>query len=360
MQGIIEKYRKFLPLLDDKCIISLGEGDTPLLRLNNIENEIQSPVKIYAKFEGTNPTGSFKDRGMTLAVSNALAQKSPAVICASTGNTSASAAAYAAKAGLRAFVIIPEGKIAKGKLMQAYIHGAHVLQIQGNFDQGLAIVKQLAEQLKITLVNSLNPYRIPGQQTAAYEIVDVLKRAPDYHYLPIGNGGNTTAYWQGYETYRIAGKHSRSPIMVGCQAKEAAPFVLGHFVEQPETIATAIRIGKPAYWEQSNQAIKYSGGHFLACTDKVILAAQRLLAAKEGIFCEPASAAALAGLMVDLRHKKLSKGSVVVCTLTGHGLKDTQIIENTLDIQLQVVPAEYDVIAQQVCDIIGHPKSDQN
>lgn len=340
MSGIIKKYRQYLPLTNDNHIISLGEGDTPLIRFRNIEKMLGFPVKIYTKFEGANPTGSFKDRGMTLAVSNAVADGKKAIICASTGNTSAAAAAYAARAGIKAFVVIPEGKIAKGKLMQAYIYGAMVIQIKGNFDQGLDIVKKIAEDDRIELVNSLNPYRIPGQQTAAYEIVDELQQAPDYHYLPIGNGGNTTAYWQGYETYRKAGICKTSPKMVSCQAVNAAPFVNGQFVENPETIATAIRIGKPAYWKQSNNAIKESAGHFLACSDEEIIQAQQLIAAKEGVFCEPASAAAIAGLLKDIALGKVHEDTTVVCTLTGNGLKDTQLVEDTLSLKLHQVDAD--------------------
>ena len=340
MSGIIKKYRQYLPLNNDKHVISLGEGGTPLIRLSNIEKILPFPVKLYAKFEGTNPTGSFKDRGMTLAVSNAVADGKKAIICASTGNTSAAAAAYAARAGIKAFVVIPEGKIAKGKLMQAYIYGAMVIQIKGNFDQGLEIVKKIAEDDRIELVNSLNPYRIPGQQTAAYEIVDELKQAPDYHYLPIGNGGNTTAYWQGYQTYYKAGKCEVLPQIVSCQAEKSAPFVNGQFVENPETIATAIRIGKPAYWKQSNNAIKESSGHFLACSDEDIIQAQQLIAAKEGIFCEPASAASLAGLFKDIALDKVHEDATVVCTLTGNGLKDTQLVEDTLSLKLHQVDAD--------------------
>jgi len=341
MKGIIHRYKQYLPLSDEKCIVSLDEGNTPLIRLNNIEKKLSFRGAIYAKFEGANPTGSFKDRGMTLAVSNALAEGKKAIICASTGNTSAAAAAYAAKAGLKAFVIIPEGKIAKGKLIQAYIHDACVIQIAGNFDQGLSIVKKIAEDNAITLVNSLNPYRIPGQQTAAYEIVDELGEAPSYHVLPIGNGGNTTAYWQGYEQYRHANKHSKSPIMISCQAEHAAPFVNGDFVEEPETVATAIRIGKPAYWEQSRQAIKDSGGKFLACTDCEILNAQHMLAATEGIFCEPASAASIVGLEKLILEHKIPNDSTVVCTLTGHGLKDTAILEQTLALSINVTEPNF-------------------
>ncbi|MAZ39374.1 MAG: threonine synthase [Legionellales bacterium] len=344
MSGIIEKYKTYLPLVNDEIIISLGEGNTPLVRLLNLEKKVGRSLRIYAKVEGANPTGSFKDRGMTLAMSNAVAKNAPAVICASTGNTSAAAAAYAAKAGLKAFVIIPEGKIAMGKLMQAYIYGAMVIQIKGNFDQGLTIVKEIASNESITLVNSLNPYRIPGQQTAAYEIVDQLQLAPDYHFLPIGNGGNTTAYWQGYETYRNAGKYHKSPQIFACQAENAAPFVEGHFVDKPETIATAIRIGKPAYWQQSNIAIEASEGRFLACSDACIIKAQQMLAAQEGIFCEPASAASIAGLLKAIENNFVQEGTTIVCTLTGNGLKDTQLVEQHLDFQLNSVSPSLDAV----------------
>ncbi len=320
--GLINKYRDRLPVHDDTRIISLGEGNTPLIRLNNIPRELGNEVDLYVKYEGLNPTGSFKDRGMTMAVTKAVEEGSKAVICASTGNTSASAAAYAARAGIAAFVLIPEGKIAMGKLAQTMMYGAVTLQIRGNFDDGMRLVKEVAEQAPVTIVNSINPYRIDGQKTAAFEIVEELEAAPDFHCLPVGNAGNITAYWKGYTEYRDHGIINSTPRMVGYQAAGAAPFLRGGPVDHPETVATAIRIGHPQSWDKAWAAQKESGGWFDECTDEEILAAQKLLAEKEGIFCEPASATSLAGAMRDIRAGKIPAGSKVVCTLTGNGLKD--------------------------------------
>jgi len=271
-----------------------------------------------------NPTGSFKDRGMTLAVTMAKAQGARSIICASTGNTSASAAAYAARAGLSAYVVIPEGKIAVGKLAQAMMHGARVIQISGNFDVGMAIVKEMAETGSISLVNSVNPYRLHGQKTAAFEIVDQLGRVPDYHVLPVGNAGNISAYWLGYTEYMNAGIIPKRPIMIGCQASGSAPFLRGRPIDNPETVATAIRIGSPQSWDLALTAQRQSGGWFLECSDKEILSAQKVLAEDEGIFCEPASAVCIAGLMKEMDHNNFNEGTTIVCTLTGHGLKDPQ------------------------------------
>ena len=315
--GLIDKYRDRLPV-----IISLGEGATPLIRLNNIPRVIGKHVDIYVKFEGLNPTGSFKDRGMTMAVTKAVEEGSRAIICASTGNTSASAAAYAARAGITCFVIIPEGKIALGKLAQAMIHGAVVIQIQGNFDVGMQIVKDVAKEAPVTIVNSINPYRLQGQKTAAFEIIEELGSAPDFHCLPVGNAGNITAHWIGYCEYADHGICNNRPVMVGYQAAGAAPFILGQMVDNPETVATAIRIGHPQSWDKAWQVQKESNGWFEKFSDEDILAAQKLLAQKEGIFCEPASATSLAGAIHDIRSGKIPEGSRVVCTLTGHGLKD--------------------------------------
>jgi threonine synthase len=273
---------------------------------------------VWLKYEGLNPTGSFKDRGMTLAISKAVEDGAKAVVCASTGNTSASAAAYAARAGLTCAVLIPEGHIALGKLAQALIHGAKVLQVRGNFDQALAIVRELGEKAPVTVVNSTNPFRLEGQKTASFEIVDVLGAAPDYHCIPVGNAGNITAYWKGYREYQDAGRCSTLPKMVGFQAAGAAPLVLGHPVENPETIATAIRIGNPASWYGATAAASESGGGIHSVTDEQILEAYRFLASEESVFCEPASAASVAGLM----DVGVPAGSTVVCVLTGHGLKD--------------------------------------
>ena len=320
--GLIEKYRDRLPVADNTRLISLGEGNTPLIKLENIPTILGKEVNLYIKYEGLNPTGSFKDRGMTMAVTKAVEEGSKAIICASTGNTSAAAAAYAARAGIKAFVIIPEGKIALGKLAQAMIHGSTIIQIKGNFDDGMEIVKEIANHAPVTIVNSINPYRLHGQKTAAFEIIDELGTAPDYHCLPVGNAGNITAHWMGYTEYKDIGKASKTPVMVGYQAEGAAPFIKGSRVDNPETIATAIRIGNPQSWDQALQLSKESKGWFAAHSDGVILSAQKLLTEKEGIFCEPASAISLAGAMLDIKSGKIPEGSTVVCTLTGHGLKD--------------------------------------
>jgi threonine synthase len=362
--GLIDKYRDRLPVHDDTRIISLGEGNTPLIRLSNIPRALGKEVDIYVKYEGLNPTGSFKDRGMTMAVTKAVDDGSRAVICASTGNTSASAAAYAARAGITAFVLIPEGKIALGKLAQAMIHGAVVLQIRGNFDEGMRLVKEVGESSPVTIVNSINPYRLQGQKTAAFEIVEELGRAPDYHCLPVGNAGNITAHWIGYCEYSAAsGDHvteacafckgrcsyaggavvGNRPKMVGYQAAGSAPFLRGQMVDNPETVATAIRIGHPQSWDYAWKVNKESGGWFDECTDEEILAAQKLLTEKEGIFCEPASATSLAGAMRDIKNGRIPEGSSIVCTLTGHGLKDPdtaikQCTEGVLTVDAKLEP----------------------
>ncbi|MES2661847.1 MAG: threonine synthase [Pseudomonadota bacterium] len=324
--GLIEKYRDHLPIHDDTRIISLGEGNTPLIRLHNLtESWIKKDVDLYVKYEGLNPTGSFKDRGMTLAVTKAVEAGSKAVICASTGNTSAAAAAYAARAGISAFVIIPEGKIAMGKLAQAVIYGAVILQIRGNFDQGMQLVKDVADETGVTIVNSINPFRLQGQKTAAFEILEELGFAPDYHALPVGNAGNITAHWMGYSEYFRDGVVNARPKMLGYQAANAAPFLSGAPIAQPDTLATAIRIGNPQSWDKAWVCQKESGGWFDAVTDEEILQAQQALARYEGIFCEPASAASIAGVSRDIATGKIPAGSRVICTLTGHGLKDPDI-----------------------------------
>lgn len=325
-KGIIEEYREFLPVSDKTPVITLKEGNTPLIKAVNLQKKAGLDLDLYLKFDGMNPTGSFKDRGMTMAISKAVEAGSKAVICASTGNTSASAAAYAARAGIKAIVIIPEGKIALGKLAQALIHGAQVLQIEGNFDEALKIVKLLVERYPITLVNSINPYRIEGQKSAAFEICDYLGSAPDYHALPVGNAGNITACWRGYKEYRDRNRISMLPRMLGFQAAGAAPIVLGHPVEKPETVATAIRIGKPASWKGAEAARDESGGRIDAVTDEEILRAYSLIASSEGIFCEPASAASIAGVIKSYKERHINPGSVVVCTLTGNGLKDPETV----------------------------------
>ncbi|WP_432746221.1 threonine synthase [Methylobacter sp. G7] len=325
--GLIERYRDRLPVSATTRIISLNEGNTPLIQLQNIPRLIGKSVDIYVKFEGLNPTGSFKDRGMTMAVTKAVEAGSQVIICASTGNTSASAAAYAARAGIKAFVLIPDGKIAQGKLAQTLMYGAEIIQINGNFDKGMALVKEVAEQAPVTIVNSINPFRIDGQKTAAFEIVDDLGFAPDYHCLPVGNAGNITAYWKGYKEYSTeSATHkavtAKRPVMCGYQAAGAAPFVAGHMIDEPETIATAIRIGHPQSWDFAWAAQKESGGWFDKFTDEQILAAQKMLSQYEGIFCEPASATSLAGALHDIASGKIPEGSKIVCTLTGNGLKD--------------------------------------
>ena len=341
--GLIENYRDRLPVSDDTRIISLGEGNTPLIKLNNIPDLLDKKVDLYVKYEGLNPTGSFKDRGMTMAVTKAVEDGAKAIICASTGNTSASAAAYAARAGITAFVLIPDGKIAQGKLAQAMMEGAVILQVKGNFDDGMRLVKEVAKEAPVTIVNSINPYRLQGQKTAAFEIVEELGRAPDFHCLPVGNAGNITAHWIGYSEYACekgaqataACAHCNGvcpyatgsivttrPKMVGYQASGSAPFLRGEMVDDPETVATAIRIGHPQSWDHAWKVHKESGGWFDECSDEEILAAQKLLAEKEGVFCEPASATSVAGAMRDINSGKNPENSCVVCTLTGHGLKD--------------------------------------
>lgn len=319
--GIIVKYSKYLPI-NPRCIVSLCEGNTPLLHAPRLSALVGEGVKVFLKLEGLNPTGSFKDRGMTYAISKAVEAKSEAVVCASTGNTSAAQAAYAARAGLRSYVLIPKGKIALGKLSQALVHGSQVLAIDGNFDEALEIVRKIGEEGLATVVNSINPYRIDGQKTAAFEICEQLGEAPTYHALPVGNAGNITAYWRGYKQYRSEGVIDKLPVMLGFQASGAAPIVLGKPVKNPETIATAIRIGNPASWKHALQARDESKGLIDKVTDKEILKAYHLVASLDGYFCEPASAASIAGILKLAKNKFFKKGDVIVCTLTGHGLKD--------------------------------------
>ncbi|MDO8282818.1 MAG: threonine synthase [Thermodesulfovibrionia bacterium] len=320
--GLIESYRKFLPVTDSTPVITLNEGNTPLIKASRINEVVNADIELYFKFEGSNPSGSFKDRGMTLAITKAVEEGTKAVICASTGNTSASAAAYSAKADISCIVLIPEGKIAMGKLAQAMIHGSMVIQVDGNFDEALNIVKEIVKRHPISLVNSINPFRIEGQKTAAFEVCDQLGFAPVFHALPVGNAGNITAYWKGYKEYKEAGISSSLPKMLGFQAAGAAPIVLGHPVEKPETIATAIRIGNPASWKGAENARDESGGVIDSVTDDEILQAYQFIASREGIFCEPASAASLAGVIKLSNQGYFSKGGTVVCTLTGNGLKD--------------------------------------
>ena len=369
--GLIDRYRSILPLAQDCRVISLCEGDTPLVQCRNLEPVNRNGIKLYLKFEGLNPTGSFKDRGMTVAVTQAISEGSRAIICASTGNTSASAAAYAARAGIKAFVLIPEGNIAMGKLAQAMMHGAIILQIRGNFDDGMRLVKKVAEEAPVNIVNSINPYRLQGQKTAAYEIVEALGCAPDFHCIPVGNAGNISAYWTGYCELAATTSHNvtracgycggdcsfidsprltSKPRMLGYQAAGAAPFIKGTVVDKPETVATAIRIGHPQSWDFAQAAVKESNGWFNAFPDEQILATQKLLATSEGIFCEPASATSVTGALHDIGQGNIPNGSVVVCTLTGHGLKDPDIAIKQSHTGLETIDADLDSVKRTILD----------
>ncbi|MCX5751731.1 MAG: threonine synthase [Candidatus Saganbacteria bacterium] len=345
-RGIIEEYREFLPVTDKTPIVTFGEGNTPLIFAKNLSKETE--CEVYLKFEGANPTGSFKDRGMCMAITKTVEKGFKAVICASTGNTSASAAAYAARAGLDCIVIIPKGKIALGKLSQAIMHGAKVFEVDGNFDQALELVVKMGEKYPIDIVNSINPFRIEGQKTGAFEIVNQLNgRVPDYHFIPVGNAGNITAYWKGYKEYKDKGKIKSLPKMMGFQAAGSAPIVLGHPIEKPETIATAIRIGNPASWKQAEAARDESCGTIDMVTDDEILESYRYLPSKEGIFCEPASAASVAGLKKTFKAGKLKKGSLVICILTGHGLKDPDCAINQ-GAKTYKVPCKVEAIVKEL------------
>ncbi len=319
-QGLINTFREYLPVTDKTPVVTLNEGNTPLIKADNLARKIGLDAEIYLKFEGCNPTGSFKDRGMTMAVSKAKEAGSGAIICASTGNTSASAAAYGAKAGLKTFVLIPDGYIALGKLSQAMMYGAEIIAIQGNFDEALELVRKIADKYPITLVNSVNPYRIEGQKTGAFEIINALGQAPDYHFIPVGNAGNITAYWKGYKEWYTAGKISALPKMMGFEAEGAAAIVKGERILKPETLATAIRIGNPASWKQAEAARDESNGMINFVTDDEIVKAYKLIASTEGILAEPASAASVAGLIKV--KDTIKEDSKIVCILTGNGLKD--------------------------------------
>ena len=319
-QGLINKYREFLPVTDSTPVVTLNEGNTPLIKAENLAGKIGIDAEIYFKFEGCNPTGSFKDRGMTMAVTKAKESGSNAIICASTGNTSASAAAYGAKAGLKTYIIIPDGYIALGKLSQAMMYGAEIIAIQGNFDKALEMVREISSKYQITLVNSVNPYRIEGQKTGAFEICEALGQAPDYHFIPVGNAGNITAYWKGYKEWHNLGKIKELPKMMGFEAEGAAAIVKGERIYNPETLATAIRIGNPASWKFAEQARDESGGMINYVTDDEIVKAYKLLASSEGILAEPASAASVAGLIKV--KSQIKPGAKIVCILTGNGLKD--------------------------------------
>ena len=345
-RGVIEEYRDFLPVSDKTPIVTLYEGNTPLVPAPRLAEATDARMQIYLKCEGFNPTGSFKDRGMTVAISKALETGSRAVICASTGNTSASAAAFAARAGIRAFVMVPKGSVALGKLSQAAIHGAKVLMVDGNFDQALTIVRQIAERHPVTLVNSVNPFRLEGQKTGAFEVCDQLGRAPDYHLIPVGNAGNITAYWRGYREYHRAGRVKELPRMVGFQAAGAAPIYENRVIEEPRTVATAIKIGNPASWGPALEATKDSRGWIDIVTDEEILRAYRLLAHEEGIFMEPASAATVAGLFKLVKAGRFEPRSTLVLTLTGHGLKDPDTALESASRPTTVPPRVDAVLAQ--------------
>ena len=347
-KGVIESYRSFLPVGQSTEIISLSEGNTPLISAERLVEKLGGEFELFLKFEGLNPTGSFKDRGMCMAVTKAVENGAKAIVCASTGNTSAAAAAYAARAGIKCIVLIPEGKIALGKLAQALMHGAQTISIKGNFDEALEIVRKLGEIDGFEIVNSINPYRIQGQKTAAFEIVDELENSPDFHFLPVGNAGNITAYWMGYNEYKFHNKSSKLPKMMGWQAKGAAPFVLGKPIDNPETVATAIRIGHPASWDSAIEAANNSGGKIDSVSDEEILGAQRLLARYAGVFCEPASAASIAGLKKSVENKLIPPGSIVVATLTGHGLKDPDIAIKNSKIETKLVDANLESVISAI------------
>jgi len=348
--GVIEQYRIYLPVTKKTPIITLNEGNTPLIKSSYISKALGDNIDLYFKYEGLNPTASFKDRGMTLAVSKAVEEGSKAVICASTGNTSASAAAYAVRAGIKCVVLIPEGAIALGKLAQALIHGAQVIAVKGNFDDAFGLVRKIAEKEPIVLVNSINPYRLEGQKTGAFEICDVLKDAPDYHSIPVGNAGNITAYWMGYNQYMKAGKISKLPKMMGFQASGSAPIVEGRIIKDPKTIATAIKIGNPASWKSAEQARDESGGVIEAVTDEEILFAYKMLASKEGIFVEPASAASVAGVLKKAGQgyfKEVEGKLKIVCVLTGHGLKDPDRAISSVKHPI-AVPAKLEAVLKEI------------
>jgi threonine synthase len=347
-KGVIRAYPDFYHFENDSHVVTILEGNTPLIPAPRLAAKICPGISLFLKYEGLNPTGSFKDRGMTLAVSRAVEAGSKSVICASTGNTSASAAAYAARAGIKAVVVIPEGKIALGKLAQAMIHGALVVKVLGNFDQALDVVRKISEEYPVTLVNSVNPHRLDGQRSGAFEVCDVLGEPPDYHCLPVGNAGNISAYWAGYKAYRDVGKIKTLPKMWGFQAEGAAPIVRGHVVEKPETVATAIRIGNPASWKKAEAARDESGGLIDMVSDQEILAAYQMVAGTEGVFCEPASAASIAGLLKKSREGLVEKGARVVCTLTGHGLKDP---DNAIKVSPEPITCEPEM--KKVLDVLG-------
>lgn len=345
--GVIERYREFLPVTDATPVISLGEGNTPLIFSPRLSERVGNGARVFIKYEGLNPTCSFKDRGMTVAVSKAAERGAGTLICASTGNTSASAAAYAARGGMRCAVVLPAGKIAAGKLLQAFAYGARIAAIDGNFDEALTIVRELGARAGFAVVNSINPDRIAGQKTAAFEIVEALGDAPDVHLLPVGNAGNISAYWSGYGEYHQAGRAARLPKMIGFQASGAAPIFHNRVIEQPETLASAIRIGNPASWRGATQAVEQSHGAIDIVTDEEILAAQRWLATNEGIFVEPASAAPIAGLFKWSNAARFGSQSTIVCTVTGHGLKDPAAVDVP---RMAPIPATSESVLRAISD----------
>ncbi|KAB8131805.1 threonine synthase [Gracilibacillus oryzae] len=344
-QGLLQEYKQYLPIEENTPMISLHEGNTPLIKLEKLSEKYG--INAYAKYEGLNPTGSFKDRGMVMAMAKAVEDGAKAVICASTGNTSASAAAFAARAGLRCIVVIPEGKIAQGKLAQAVMYGAEIYSIQGNFDDALKIVRKLAETGEVALVNSVNPYRIEGQKTAAFEVVDALGKAPEYLFIPVGNAGNITAYWKGFKEYNES-KQSGLPKMMGFEASGAAAIVHDRVFENPETVGTAIRIGNPASWQGAVSARDESNGEIDEITDEEMIAAYKWVAQNEGVFAEPASCASIAGLLKKLEEGKVEKGSTVVTVLTGNGLKDPNTAIDYSEVKPTVLPNEEDVVMNAI------------
>ena len=348
-QGLINRYKEYLPVTETTPIVTLNEGNTPLIKADNLAKKIGLEANIYLKFDGCNPTGSFKDRGMTMAVTKAKESGSQAIICASTGNTSASAAAYGAKAGLRTLVLIPDGYIALGKLSQAMMYGAEIIAIQGNFDKALEFVRKISEEYPITLVNSVNPYRIEGQKTAAFEVCDALGKAPEYHFIPVGNAGNITAYWKGYKEYHSLGKIKEIPMMMGYEAEGSAAIVRNERIMNPETLATAIRIGNPASWDKAVAARDESKGTIGCVTDEKIVEAYKLIASCEGVFAEPASAASVAGLIQAHEKGLVKAGSDIVCVLTGNGLKDPDNAIKFANAEVQKASAEY----KDVLKLIG-------
>lgn len=349
--GLIDRYRELLPVTEKTPLLTLHEGNTPLIRADKLSEQLE--LDLYFKFEGMNPTGSFKDRGMVMAVAKAMEEGSRTIMCASTGNTSAAAAAYAARGGLSCVVLIPNGNIALGKLAQAYAYGATVLAIDGNFDKALEIVRDITAKHPITLVNSVNPYRLEGQKTAAFEVVDALGKAPDYLAIPVGNAGNISAYWKGFKEYRDAGRSASVPKMIGFQAAGASPLVTGKPFPNPETVATAIRIGNPASWDLAVSAYTDSEGGVWAVTDEEILEAYRTIASTEGVFAEPASAASIAGVMKRRREGALPAGAQVVCVLTGHGLKDPNIAIKTVAAEPTVISATEEAVMDAIKEAEG-------